>query len=382
MQGANSAGLSVGSQSPGGAVVFDALTGNLQTVSSVAGFAGAPRFRGINDAGLISGYAGQRAIVGTLAGGFTALPVDGAATAFGEGLNNVGQLVGNFTDANGLTHGFIASSVPEPASAALCLAGLGLLGGWRLRSKASRQGPLSHRRRLEQMKPPKTWAAAAAMLALSGAAQAALVNRGGGMIFDTTRNITWLADMNHANTSGHTGTGVNADGTMTWAAATTWANNLTYGGFDDWRMPTLNTGDTTCSDSFTINPSLPRQYVGYHCTGGELSGLFVTDLGNKPNESVLNQAGDTAEQIANLALFSNVQSSFYWSDTVYVGDPASAAFFFITRIGYQGYYAKDFAAYALAVRSGDVAADVPEPQTLALALLALCATALTRARRG
>jgi hypothetical protein len=231
------------------------------------------------------------------------------------------------------------------------------------------------------MKTLKTWAASAAMLALSGAAQAALVDRGGGMIYDTTRNLTWLADMNLAHTSGHTGTGVNADGTMTWGAATAWASDLVYGGFDDWRLPTVNTGDTTCSDSFTIGGGFPRQYIGYHCTGGELSGLFVTDLGNKANESVLNQAGDTAEQIANLALFSNVQSSYYWSDTVYVGDPANAAFFFITRIGYQGYYTKDFAAYALAVRSGDVAAAVPEPPTLVLALLGLGATLVARSRR-
>lgn len=32
----------------------------------------------------------------------------------------------------------------------------------------------------------KSWAAAAAMMALSGAAQAALVGRGGGLIYDAT----------------------------------------------------------------------------------------------------------------------------------------------------------------------------------------------------
>ena len=46
------------------------------------------------------------------------------------------------------------------------------------------------------MKFSKSWMAAAAMVVVTGAAQAALVNRGGGMIYDTTRNITWLADMN------------------------------------------------------------------------------------------------------------------------------------------------------------------------------------------
>ena len=128
MQGANSAGLAVGNVSPGGGLVFDTATGEQQVVANLAGFIGGPRFRGINDAGLISGFVSQQAIVGTLAGGFTALPMGGVAASFAEGLNNVGQVVGFFNDANGISHGFIASSVPEPASAAFLLAGLGLLG--------------------------------------------------------------------------------------------------------------------------------------------------------------------------------------------------------------------------------------------------------------
>ena len=93
------------------------------------------------------------------------------------------------------------------------------------------------------MKTLKTWAAAAAIVALTGSAQAALIDRGGGMIYDTTRNLTWLANMN-------------TNGLMTWAAATTWANNLVHGGFDDWRLPTLNPADTTCSLILTP-PRLP-----------------------------------------------------------------------------------------------------------------------------
>lgn len=40
------------------------------------------------------------------------------------------------------------------------------------------------------MKALKTWAATIGMLALTGGAQAALIDRGGGMIYDTTRNLT------------------------------------------------------------------------------------------------------------------------------------------------------------------------------------------------
>ena len=230
------------------------------------------------------------------------------------------------------------------------------------------------------MKTLKTWAAA--IVALSGAAQAALVNRGGGMIYDTTRNITWLADMNYASTSGHTGTGVNVNGTMTWSAATAWADSLVYGGFSDWRLPALNPADTTCSGNFNpVDGGFPTQFFGFGCTAGELSGLFITDLGNKANESVLNQAGDTVEQIANLALFSNVQLPVYWSGTEYAPNPA-IAWVFLADVAFQSLTGGEGNAwYAVAVRPGDVAASVPEPQTLALALLALGATVVARRRR-
>ena len=226
----------------------------------------------------------------------------------------------------------------------------------------------------------KSLLAAAAMLTLTGAAQAALVDRGGGMIYDTTRNITWLADMNYAQTSGHTGVGVNANGRMTWDAAMAWANGLVYGGYSNWRLPTLNPSDTSCSFNFNPGGGFPLQYYGYNCIDGELSGLMVTDLGNKADESVLNQAGDTSEQIANLALFRNVQSSAYWSGTEYAPN-RNLAWFFHTGVGVQAELGKGNALYAVAVRPGDAGASVPEPQTLALALLALGATVMVRRRR-
>jgi len=49
-------------------------------------------------------------------------------------------------------------------------------------------------------------------IALSGAAQATLIDRGGGLIYDDVLNITWLQDANYAMTSGY-----DADGRMNWA---------------------------------------------------------------------------------------------------------------------------------------------------------------------
>ena len=235
--------------------------------------------------------------------------------------------------------------------------------------------------------------ATAALLTATGAAHAALVDRGGGMIYDTTRDITWLADMNFAATSGH-----DDDGLMSWANAQQWADGLVYGGFDDWRLPTLNpSSDTSCSN--TVNPGggFPLQYYGYNCSGGELSGLFVTELGNQAGESVLDQTGDTAEQVANLALFSNVQAvaDAYWSGTAFEADP-DLVWSFHSSSGLQNFGDNDYAFHALAVRAGDVplplvtpgnggnggGSSVPEPQSLALAVLGLLGAAGTRWTRS
>lgn len=75
---------------------------------------------------------------------------------------------------------------------------------------------------------------------LSASAHAALIDRGGGMIYSTDLNITWLQDANYARTSGY-----DADGIMTWNGAMAWASNLYYGGYDDWRLPTHLTVDTS-----------------------------------------------------------------------------------------------------------------------------------------
>jgi hypothetical protein len=56
-------------------------------------------------------------------------------------------------------------------------------------------------------------------VALSGAAQAALHDRGGGLIYDDVLKVTWLQDANYAKTSGY-----DADGKMTWVNAVAWAD--------------------------------------------------------------------------------------------------------------------------------------------------------------
>ena len=188
-------------------------------------------------------------------------------------------------------------------------------------------------------------------IALSGAAQAALIDRGGGMIYDTDRNITWLADANYAKTSGFA-----ADGWMNWDAAKTWAAGLVYGGYDNWRLPTALNQDGTGPCSV------------HNCTGSEMGHLWYVELGN--TGAVTNTGG-----------FQNLQGGSYWSGTEYA--PISGyAWHFRISDGVQNAFFKTGEFYALAVRTGDVStAAIPEPQTYGLILLGLSALALAKRRR-
>lgn len=100
------------------------------------------------------------------------------------------------------------------------------------------------------------------------AAHAALYDRGNGMIYDSTQNITWLQDALYAETSGYTSIG------MSWADSTAWAANLEYGGFSDWRLTSAKLiGDSRFSYDGSTD-------AGFNNTRSELGHLFA-ELGNK-----------------------------------------------------------------------------------------------------
>jgi hypothetical protein len=268
-------------------------------------------------------------------------------------------------------------------------------------------------------------AAAIATWALTGVAEAGLIYRGNGMVYDNVLDITWLQDVTYARTSGADG-----DGVFNYADANTWANNLVYGGFDDWRLPTLRpvNGGTQFSSvdagarfngtsDYGFNIAFPgggaddppSRSAGF--TGNELAHMFHVNLGNlaqfKVNASqragvqgrdwgLVNRSfvdAVTGERVPFLNLRYEDVFDGFWTNRE--ANP-SYGWAFLHR-GFNDAAFKTYWAGAWAVRNGDVLAEpppppppvdpgqVPEPSTWALLLAgfaAMFAVTRRRPRRG
>ena len=171
-------------------------------------------------------------------------------------------------------------------------------------------------------------------------AHAALQSRLAGLaVYDTDLDITWTAnaDINFL---------------MNWAEADTWAENLVYGGYSDWRLPTTLQPDATCSDQNTVeNPPIS---FNNNCSGSEMGHLFYTELGGVAGSSILTINNGLLSLFTNTAL---VNSFRYWSGTGFSPNPVTFAWSFSLGDGTQNAHDKSFGAWALAVRPGDVDAD-------------------------
>ncbi len=218
------------------------------------------------------------------------------------------------------------------------------------------------------------------ILGLSSTAQAALVDRGNGMIYDSDQNLTWLQDANYARTSGY-----HATGWMAWSAAASWAAGLNVGGYTDWRLPTVGPVDGIAFDyDYSIagdtdlgyNVSAPGStYAGSQ--GSELAYMFYNTLGNLAGNKAGYGLTNTSADGVN---FQNIRVGFYWSGTGYASS-TNVVWNFDTSNGVQSFFAKYVGAYSWAVRSGDVA-PVPLPAAVWLFGTALAGLGLFGRRRG
>ncbi len=237
------------------------------------------------------------------------------------------------------------------------------------------------------MKRQKKWAALLAAMALVAAAQAAPVSGQGtsettlqprdldgnsvtDAFYDTALNITWLRN-------------ANVNGLLNWTTANNWANGLVFGGYSDWRLPTMvDTGAPGCV-VFSYAGGTDCGYNVQTATS-EMAHLYYVSLGNlascPPGDATCAGGPQAGWGLTNTGDFENLQSDFYFFGLEYAPLPV-VAWNFGTVDGQQGVSGQSNEFFALAVRPGDVAASVPEPQAVMLALAALTALALTRRRR-
>jgi hypothetical protein len=189
--------------------------------------------------------------------------------------------------------------------------------------------------------------------------------------YDTSLDITWLADANYLQTSSGN------PGYTSWYGAMHWVAHLNINGTTGWRLPSLvDTGASGCDWSSGGTD------CGYNVdtSSSELAHLYHVTLGNQSDVDDANN-----NQLENTGPFSNVQSYSYWSNVEYAlrsveYAPPQSVWYFSTYGGYQYVTAKSSEGYAWAVRPGDVAA-VPEPQAYALALAGLATLLAVCGRR-
>lgn len=199
-----------------------------------------------------------------------------------------------------------------------------------------------------------------ALSILTHAAHAALYDRGSGLIYDDVLDITWLQDANYAQTSGYATThatgevfssplNIQTDGRMGWDAANIWAENLVYGGFDDWRLASFGT-NAAASPEITASSSASSPVEPIVMTG-ELAHMFYVNLGNTPDSGVANTTFMDAAtgQLSNIL---NVQAGYYWDRDIYSSFPALHKNFCLI-CGVQEAHDQS-SNYAWAVRAGDV----------------------------
>lgn len=114
-----------------------------------------------------------------------------------------------------------------------------------------------------------------------------------GTVYDPAQRVHWLADANLAADpavrSAFGVTGVNADGTMSYATALRWVAAMNaydggagYLGHHDWQLPTNPPDDPTCA----IASGHSGNAFGPGCTASALGQLFTSTLGGTYPESL------------------------------------------------------------------------------------------------
>ncbi len=198
----------------------------------------------------------------------------------------------------------------------------------------------------------------------TGAANAVLIDRGGGLIYDTVLDVTWLQDTQYAITSGAATSG------MSWYSATAWAEDLEF--YDpvrdtiwkDWRLPTtLNAPESSGFDSSGLS--------------SELAFMYYVNLEFAANTSL--DRWDPEPTSGAYNPFTNLAYRAYWSGTSAEIPERDWAWGLHYHFGWQFMNSMADSGFAWAVRDGDVVGgSVPEPSGTVLFCLGIAAIAVRR----
>lgn len=198
--------------------------------------------------------------------------------------------------------------------------------------------------------------------------------------YDTTLNISWLADANYAKTSGY-----NLTGRLGWSEAMDWVNNLSFYGISGWRLPTLSPVNNSSfqpefSNNATTDTGTGIEGIGWRNASGspvsEMGWMYYGNLGNSnaflssgfvvPNMCADWVHSETAPNLClkNTGPFSNIQPTSYWTNLQNFTNPSSPMpeyWVLDMSVGYQQGVQQVNTMYAWAVHDGDVAALTPVP---------------------